>query len=252
VPFRHGPAEAVKYSATPSADNPARALKKSDPNALQDELLRHLNEDAMMSSFDVALQFLDTARMTYWGKHRDAAFWVENASVEWPEAQAPFHTVARLTLLPKSQLPQDESEQVYFDVTGNSLSDSAPLGSINRARWPAEVASRKASVLYGDPAKDGLFVLRLKLPKGYAIPPPHTHPKPEIVTVISGTFTLGMGNVADESNAKPLPAGSFFAFEPGMAHYAFTDEETVVQINSTGPWGINYVNPKDDPRQKTQ
>jgi hypothetical protein len=32
-----------------------------------------------------------------------------------------------------------------------------------------------------------------------------------------------------------------------MAHYAFTDEETVVQINSNGPWGINYVNPKDDP-----
>jgi hypothetical protein len=36
------------------------------------------------------------------------------------------------------------------------------------------------------------------------------------------------------------------------ATQVFTDEETVVQINSTGPWGINYVNPKDDPRQKTQ
>jgi quercetin dioxygenase-like cupin family protein len=82
--------------------------------------------------------------------------------------------------------------------------------------------------------------------------PPHSHPKPEIVTVISGTFTLGMGKVADKSSAKPLPAGSFFAFAPGMEHYAFTDEETVVQINSTGPWGISYVNPKDDPRQKTQ
>ena len=90
-------------------------------------------------------------------------------------------------------------------------------------------------------------MLRLKFPKGYAIPP-HTHPKPEIVTVISGTFTLGMGNVPDKSNAKPLPAGSFFAFEPGMAHYAFTDEETVVQINSTGPWGINF--PKMTPDRK--
>jgi quercetin dioxygenase-like cupin family protein len=116
---------------------------------------------------------------------------------------------------------------------------------------PSVPPGAEASVLYGDPGKDGLFVLRFKLPKGYAIPP-HTHPKPEIVTVISGTFTLGMGNVADKGNAKPLPAGSFFAFEPGMAHYAFTDEETVVQINSSGPWGINYVNPKDDPRQKTQ
>jgi hypothetical protein len=54
------------------------------------------------------------------------------------------------------------------------------------------------------------------------------------VTVISGTFTLGMGNVADKSNAKPLPAGSFFAFEPRMAHYAFTDEETVVQSTALG------------------
>jgi hypothetical protein len=144
VPFRHGPTDVVKYSATPAANNSARALKKGNPNALQDELVRHLNEDARMSSFDFALQFLDAGRMTYWGKRRDAGFWIENASVEWPEAQAPFHTVARLTLLPKSRLPQDESEQVYFDVTGHSLPDSAPLGSINRARWDGEVASRKA------------------------------------------------------------------------------------------------------------
>jgi hypothetical protein len=58
--------------------------------------------------------------------------------------QAPFHTVARLTLLPKSQLPQGAGESVYFDVTGHSLPDSTPLGSINRARWPGELASRRA------------------------------------------------------------------------------------------------------------
>ena len=57
-----------------------------------------------MSSFDFGIQFLDTERMTYWGKRQDANFWIENASVEWNEAEAPFHTVARLTLLPKSQL----------------------------------------------------------------------------------------------------------------------------------------------------
>jgi hypothetical protein len=144
VPFRHGAADVVKYSATPSADNPARALQKSNPNALQDEFLRHLKEDSRMSSFDFALQFLDTDRMTYWGKRRDAGFWIENGSVEWPETQARFHTVARLTLLPNSVLPQDISASLYFDVTGHSLPDSTPLGSINRARWPAEMASRKA------------------------------------------------------------------------------------------------------------
>jgi quercetin dioxygenase-like cupin family protein len=96
-----------------------------------------------------------------------------------------------------------------------------------------------------------LFALRLKLPKGYRIPP-HTHPKPEVVTVISGTFRLGMGETADESKAKPLPAGSFFALSPGMAHFAAADDDTVIQLNSTGPWSLTYVNPKDDPRKKTQ
>jgi hypothetical protein len=143
VPFRHGPTDVVKYSAMPSADNPARALQKNNPNAMQDELLRHLNEDATMSSFDFALQFLDAARMTYRGRRRDASFWIENATVEWQETQAPFHTVARLTLVPRSELQKDAGESLYFDVTGNSVPESSPLGSINRTRWPAEAASRK-------------------------------------------------------------------------------------------------------------
>jgi hypothetical protein len=94
--------------------------------------------------FDFAVQFLDTGRMKYWGRPRDASFWIENASVDWSEAEAPFHRVARLTLLRNSQLSSEESDAVFFDVTGNSTPDSRPVGSINRARCPAEVASRKA------------------------------------------------------------------------------------------------------------
>jgi hypothetical protein len=144
VPFRHGPRDVVKYSATPSPDNPAKALQKSNPNGLQDELIRHVQEDSKMSSFDFGVQFLDTGRMTYWGEHHDANFWIENASVRWNESEAPFHTVARLTLLSKSQFQPAAAEAIYFDVTGNSTPDTKPVGSINRARWPAEVASRKA------------------------------------------------------------------------------------------------------------
>jgi hypothetical protein len=110
----------------------------------QGELIRHVNEDSKMGAFDFGLQFLDTNRMTHWRKCRDANFWIENASVEWNEVEAPFHTVARLTLLSKSQLSPDAAEATYFDVTGNSTPDSSPRGRINRARWPAEVASRKA------------------------------------------------------------------------------------------------------------
>lgn len=114
---------------------------------------------------------------------------------------------------------------------------------------PSLPPGARSVVLYGDPAKEGLFVLRLKLPKGYRIPP-HTHPKPEIVTVVSGAFHVGMGASADARKAQRLPAGSFFAFDPGMTHYAHVQDETVVQLSSTGPWTINYVNPADDPRRK--
>jgi len=144
VPFRHGPVDVVKFSATPSPDNPARPLQKSNPNGLQDELIRHVQEDNKMSCFDFGVQFLDPDRMTYWGEHHDSNFWIENASVEWKESEAPFHTIARLTLLRGSHLGPDETKAVYFDVTGHSSSDSTPVGSINRARWPAEAASRKA------------------------------------------------------------------------------------------------------------
>jgi hypothetical protein len=144
VPFRHGSEDVVKYSATPAAANSACALVKQNRNALHDEVTRHLTEDATMSSFDFGLQFLDTENMTYQGTRRDAAFWIENASIEWPEAQAPFHTVARLTLMRQSQLAAEACEAMSIDVTGNSTAESAPVGAVNRARWYAEVASRKA------------------------------------------------------------------------------------------------------------
>jgi len=108
----------------------------------------------------------------------------------------------------------------------------------------------EAAVLFGNPTEEGLFALRLKVPAGYAIPP-HTHPVDEVVTVMSGTFKLGMGETADQSVTTALPAGSFFALPPKTAHFTYADYETVVQITTNGPWVFTYINPEDDPR-KTQ
>ncbi len=154
VPFRNGPLEAVKFSAIPLKGNPAHELQ-GDPNAMRDELIRHLNEDEKMSSFDFALQLLDTSKMTRWGFRRAASFWVEDASVEWKEAQSPFHVVARLTLVPKSAMEISACEPKYIDVTNHATEDSQPLGSINRARWAAEVASHK--VRSGEATADEVF-----------------------------------------------------------------------------------------------
>jgi hypothetical protein len=156
VPFRHGPVDVVQYSAVPYAGNPARPLQKSNPKGLQDELIRHLNEDGRMSGFDFSVQLLDAGKMTYWGKRRDASFWIENASVKWKETEAPFHRVARLTLLPQSHLRPEAGENIYFDVTRHSTADSAPIGSINRARRFGESASREARLRLNGSPQDGI------------------------------------------------------------------------------------------------
>ena len=142
VPFLHGDREAVKYSALPG-ENTARRLEPG-PNFLQDELVRHVNEDDRMSTFDFAMQLLDPAAMTYKGQAQDPSFWVENAAIEWNEREAPFHVVARLRLLPQSVLTPAESETFAIDVTEHSTPETRPIGSINRARWHGESASRAA------------------------------------------------------------------------------------------------------------
>lgn len=108
-------------------------------------------------------------------------------------------------------------------------------------------AGAKFAVLNGDPTKEGPFVMRLWLPDGFKIQP-HTHPQVERVTVISGTFNLGMGDKFDQATTREMPAGAFGYWPAGMQHFAWARGDTVLQLHGVGPWTINYVNPADDPR----
>jgi quercetin dioxygenase-like cupin family protein len=109
-------------------------------------------------------------------------------------------------------------------------------------------AGAKAAVLEGDPKEAGPFTMRLALPDGYRIPP-HSHPAVERVTVIEGTFRVGMGDKFDASALTPLPAGTFAALQPDTRHFAQAQGKTIVQLNGIGPWKLTYVNPADDPRK---
>jgi hypothetical protein len=93
------------------------------------------------------------------------------------------------------------------------------------------------------------FTIRLTLPANYRIPA-HWHPAVERVTVLSGTFYMGVGDKLDMQNAMPMTPGSMMIMQPKTHHFGWTKEETVVQLNGTGPWGITYVNPADDPRNQ--
>jgi len=89
--------------------------------------------------------------------------------------------------------------------------------------------------------------MRLKFPDGYRVQP-HSHPKIERVTVISGTLHFGMGDRFDANATRPIPAGSYGYWPAGMKHFAWSKGETVLQLHGIGPWQIVYVNPADDPR----
>ena len=112
---------------------------------------------------------------------------------------------------------------------------------------PVLPAGAEIAVLEGDPAKEGPFTLRLKLPNDYHVPA-HFHPVIEHVTVISGEFHVGMGDVMDHAQGTELTEGGFAVMQAGVHHYAWTTDETVIQLHSIGPWGLTYVNPADDPR----
>lgn len=119
-------------------------------------------------------------------------------------------------------------------------------------RWSAPAAYAKGAqlaVVRGDPTKEGMYVVRLKVPAGFKIAP-HTHPNDENVTVLSGSFNIGTGDKLDESKGTQVKTGGYSFVMKGMTHYAWFTEDTILQLHGIGPQGATYVNPADDPRKQ--
>jgi hypothetical protein len=114
---------------------------------------------------------------------------------------------------------------------------------------PSLPPGAKIAVIEGPMSEAVPFTVRIKVPADYRIPP-HWHPAVERVTVLSGTFHMGLGDKLDVQKSMPLTAGSMMILQPKTPHFAWTREETVVQLHGSGPWGVTYVNPADDPRAK--
>ena len=138
---------------------------------------------------------------------------------------------------------------------GHEESEGIELFARDKIRWQPGPSSlpegAQMAVLEGNPSKEGPFVFRLKLPDGYRVPP-HTHPKTERVTVISGTFNIGMGEKFDPKETQAMPAGTYGYWPAGMTHFVWAKGETILQFHGMGPWSIKYVNPDDDPRNKKE
>jgi len=112
-------------------------------------------------------------------------------------------------------------------------------------KWSPIIKGCDLAPVSGDPAADGApFVLRLRCADGSKIPA-HWHPTDENVTVLKGTFLVGMGEKYDESKVMTMSAGNFISLPKEMRHYGLCKGETIVQVHGMGPFKVNWVNPAD-------
>ena len=77
---------------------------------------------------------------------------------------------------------------------------------------------------------------------------PHTHAKPETVTILSGAIYHERGSTLVRAQGMKLMAGGFVYLPQRMPRSLWTaDQQAVIQVSGTGPFGLQYVNPADDP-----
>ncbi|PXY00542.1 cupin domain-containing protein [Halomonas sp. LBP4] len=114
-----------------------------------------------------------------------------------------------------------------------------PVGSMGEG---AEIA-----IIEGNLAEEEPFTLRIRLDDGYEIKP-HVHPAYERVTVLEGTLHFAHGESFDPDATQALPVGGYAIMSPGDPMFGYAEGETVIQLHGTGPWGIEYLDPADDPR----
>ncbi|HEU4384928.1 MAG TPA: cupin domain-containing protein [Anaeromyxobacteraceae bacterium] len=144
----------------------------------------------------------------------------------------------------------DDKKAGHDEAAGSAHMALTPKELVWGDAPPALPRGAKLAVIQGDPAAAGEVVtVRLKMPKGYTIPP-HFHPTDEAVTVLSGSLSMGTGDALDRKAAKALGPGGWCLIPKGAHHYAFATADTVVQVHLVGPFGITYVNPEDDPQAR--
>lgn len=114
---------------------------------------------------------------------------------------------------------------------------------------PAFEKGAKVAVLQGVPGESGPVVVRLKFPANFVISP-HWHSTDEVITVLSGTLHAGMGDKLEREKSMAFPTGAFVVMPAKHHHFAWTQEETMVEIHANNPFDINYINPSDDPRRR--
>jgi quercetin dioxygenase-like cupin family protein len=126
-----------------------------------------------------------------------------------------------------------------------SFEQTSELGKIElpgEMVFKGQPGAPQFATVFGDPAKPGIYVQRVKISPGSKLLP-HSHPdQPRTVAVMSGTLHFAFGETWDESKLQALPPGAFFTEPPNVAHFAWAkDGEVELQLTSVGPTGTAFV-----------
>jgi quercetin dioxygenase-like cupin family protein len=103
------------------------------------------------------------------------------------------------------------------------------------------------AVVTGDPSKAAVFMVQLRMPDGYRMPP-HFHPTDETIWIKEGIFLYGTGDVFDVAKTKPMRVGDNWTIPATSHHFAAAQGRTIVAVSAMGPFAMMYVNPADDPQ----
>ena len=114
--------------------------------------------------------------------------------------------------------------------------------------FPAFPPSARLAVVVGHPTEPGLYTIRVKVPSGAKLMP-HKHPEDRIYTVISGVFYIGLGEQFDSEKLEAYPPGAVIVLPGGTPHFHWARSgDYVTQVSAIGPLGLEYLDPRDDPR----
>ena len=111
--------------------------------------------------------------------------------------------------------------------------------NLDKIEWaPIEGAlGVQTSVIEGDPAKPGYYLVVNKFPPG-VMSRPHYHPDERHAIVLKGTWYTDEGDVFRPNETVPLKPGDYMRHPAGGHHYdGALDEEVIVAISGTGPSG---------------
>jgi quercetin dioxygenase-like cupin family protein len=145
--------------------------------------------------------------------------------------------------------PDAEDHVVRTHQPGEGVFRSVLPEEIDWKPFPAFPPSVRLASVVGEPSEPAPYLIRVKVPSGVKLMP-HRHPEDRIYTVISGVFYIGLGDQFDGDRLKAYPPGTVIVLPGNTSHFHWAKSgEYVAQVTAIGPLGIEYVNPRDDPRE---